>query len=665
MAPPNISRIAILPPALADQIAAGEVVERAASVVKELCENAIDAGARRIEVDIEGGGRRLIRVIDDGGGMSPEEARLAMKRHATSKITSADDLWGLTSFGFRGEALPSIAAVSRLSLSTKVRGPQAGFRLDIAGGAEVDAGEIGIPEGTQIEVRDLFLNTPARLKFQKTDATESANVNEALLRLGLSHPEIHFRLRLSGRLALDLPPHRDLAERVRAALARRGMGALHEIYGEESGHRVHAFVAGPEQATTTARSTFLFVGRRYVRDRALMHALALGYGGLLDKGRYPLAVLFLEVPGAELDVNVHPQKLEVRFARASEVYAAVRHVVSAGVARAPWFAEAEGRARVHSLPPTDVESARGPASDRRTTRARGPGDFGRSWGSERRDDGEPGSPAELSPGTEWGRDAALGWGGDSGPRGSVRADRAADDSSFGAVTTFETGPSAELGGGLRYLATVDEAFWVCETHGALVLLDPHTVHEQILLRQLEESRGQGDLRSQKLLFAVPIELDAAVLRGANAQADALVETLRGLGIEVDPPVPGRPNALLLRAMPALLADADPKPVLAGLLEVLASSEPTPAAVAVVGGGGEASSVRTTARLPALLSVLACEGSVRAGVAPSRARTLELLSQVVVAFDGPAASESEFSCRRGRRLSWLLSLGDLHDHFGSK
>ena len=348
---PHGSRIAVLPAALADQIAAGEVVERAASVVKELCENALDAGARRIEIEIDGGGRRLIRVTDDGGGMSDEEARLALRRHATSKIRSVDDLWGLTSFGFRGEALPSIAAVSRLSLATKLPGAAAGFRLTVEAGVETEAREVGMPAGTHVEVRELFYNTPARLKFQKTESTEAANVSEAVLRLALAHPEVHFRLRAAGRTVLDLPIHRDLGERVRAALARRGVGALHEARGQEGGHEVRAFLAAPESAATTARSTFLFVGRRFVRDRSLLHALALGYGELLEKGRYPLAALFLDVPGQELDVNVHPQKLEVRFARAAEVYAAVRHVVAAAVARAPWLPAPRGAVRVQTMPP--------------------------------------------------------------------------------------------------------------------------------------------------------------------------------------------------------------------------------------------------------------------------------------------------------------------------
>ncbi|MES1208414.1 MAG: DNA mismatch repair endonuclease MutL, partial [Pseudomonadota bacterium] len=189
-------RVRVLPPALADQIAAGEVVERPASVVKELVENALDAGARRVDVEIDGGGRRLIRVVDDGCGMAPDDARLALKRHATSKIAEADDLWRLSTFGFRGEALPSIAAVSRLTVATRPSDADAGFRLTVEAGLETEARETGMPVGTQVEVRDPFFNTPARAKFLKSESTEEANVYEAVLRLGLAHPEVHLRLRV-------------------------------------------------------------------------------------------------------------------------------------------------------------------------------------------------------------------------------------------------------------------------------------------------------------------------------------------------------------------------------------------------------------------------------------------------------------------------------------
>ncbi|HVU52714.1 MAG TPA: DNA mismatch repair endonuclease MutL, partial [Polyangia bacterium] len=330
--------IRVLPPALADQIAAGEVVERPASVVKELVENALDAGARRIDVEVEGGGRRLVRVVDDGWGLPAEDARLALRRHATSKLAAADELWALATFGFRGEALPSIAAVSRLTLLSRPRdGAGEGFRLVVEAGVETDAREAGVPAGTQIEVRDLFFNTPARAKFLKSESTEEANIYEAVLRLGIAHPEVHLRLKVKGAVRLDLPPHGQLAERVRAALARRGAGALREAAGEEGGVRVRGFLADPDAATTTARNAFLFVNGRAVRDRALLHAVSQAYGPLLEKGRYPLAAVFLDVPGGDLDVNVHPQKLEVRFARPQEVYAAARHVLGAALARAPWL----------------------------------------------------------------------------------------------------------------------------------------------------------------------------------------------------------------------------------------------------------------------------------------------------------------------------------------
>ncbi len=384
--PTGAGRIRILPAELAEQIAAGEVVERPASVVKELVENALDAGARKIEVAIESGGRRLLRVVDDGCGMTPAEARLALRRHATSKLKAADDLWSLATFGFRGEALPSIASVSRLKLQTKTADSVAGFRLVLEGGREIEARETGMPDGTQIEVSDLFFNTPVRLKFLKAEATESGNVADALLRLALANPAVHFRLRSDERSVLDLPPVPILAERVRSALGRRGTGVLHEALGEENGVRVQALVAAPEEASNTPRNTFLFVNGRSVRDRTLLSALGLAYGELLERGRYPLGVLFLQVPGQEVDVNVHPQKLEVRFARAQEVAAAVRHVVGAAIARAPWLAPAQV---VYARPARPAR--RGPRS------ALGRWPLGDLVGPGGGGPGRGGQPAELRP----------------------------------------------------------------------------------------------------------------------------------------------------------------------------------------------------------------------------------------------------------------------------
>lgn len=643
------SRIAVLPAALADQIAAGEVVERAASVVKELCENALDAGARRIEIEIDGGGRRLIRVSDDGGGMSDQEARLALRRHATSKIRSVDDLWGLTSFGFRGEALPSIAAVSRLSLSTKLPGATAGFRLTVEAGVETDAREVGMPDGTHVEVRELFYNTPARLKFQKTESTEAANVSEAVLRLALAHPEVHFRLRAAGRTVLDLPVHRDLGERVRAALARRGVGALHEARGQEGGHDVRAFLAAPEAAAGTARSTFLFVGRRFVRDRSLLHALALGYGELLEKGRYPLAALFLEVPGQELDVNVHPQKLEVRFARAAEVYAAVRHVIAAAVARAPWLPAPRGAVRVQTLPP-------GPADASASRTGRGPGQPGTGQLPLSRTTGYAEAGARFG--------AGLAADGGMGPR-----DRAAAASvSLDGGTSGESAPpeswaghlAAERGGvasglpladavpleppgltpyfqTLSYIGQLDRTYLVCEARGELVLVDQHAAHERVAFERLRAAHGRREIRRQRLLFPIPIELDDPV--AAAAVDDAALGTL---GFEVERT---GDRTVVLRAVPEVLKDADPKPLLAEVLGQLAAGETT-----------ASFSAAPTARFERILATMACHSVVRAGDVLSRPQAQALLLDL-------DRVDLRMHCPHGRPVLLRLALAELERRFG--
>ncbi len=553
----------MLPAALADQIAAGEVVERPASIVKELAENAIDAGARRVDVEIEAGGRRLVRVVDDGCGMVPEDARLALRRHATSKIASADDLWGLPTFGFRGEALPSIAAVSRLTLATRPPEAEVGFELAVEAGAETAAREIGMPPGTQVTVRDLFFNTPARAKFLKSEATETANISEAMLRLGIAHPGVHLRLRVAGRVALDLPVHRDLGERVRAALARRGASVLHEAAGDENGARVRAFLAGPEEVSTTARSTFLFVGGRFVRDRSLLHALALGYGPLLEKGRYPLAALFLDLPGREVDVNVHPQKMEVRFARAQEVYAAVRHVVGAAIARAPWL-RAGDAVRTFTEPP----NYRVPAAI-----------------VERMNDRQATALAFQGAG-----------------QSSLSLPLRTRDAADGAPATTSPGP--QFFGELNYIGQIHRTYLVCEAADALVLIDQHAAHERVVYGRLKAAHATRQIPRQRLLFPIPIEV------GETAAAAAANELLEGLGFEVAPHAPG---VVMLYAMPEPLKDADPKPLLREVLAELAEGTPL--------SGGDLE------RVDHLLATVACHSVVRAGDPVGRPAALALLAQL--------------------------------------
>jgi len=602
-APVARPKVRVLPPELADQIAAGEVVERPASVVKELVENAIDAGGRRVEVEIEAGGRRLVRVVDDGSGMEPDDARLALRRHATSKIASADDLWGLRTFGFRGEALPSIAAVSRLTLATRPASATAGFKLTVEAGVETDAREAGIPVGTQVEVRDLFFNTPARAKFGKSEATETANVSEAMLRLALAHPAVHLRLRVGGRVALDLPPHRDLGERVRAALARRGAGALHEAEGEEGGCRVRAFLAGPDESTNTTRNTFLFVGGRFVRDRNLLHALSLGYGPLLEKGRYPMAALFIDVPGPDVDINVHPQKLEVRFARAQEVYAAVRHVVGAAIARAPWLRTADDRPMRTFTQPPRAESAEGTAPQPRPVRV--------------------GAGAMALPRSA---QSAL----------PLRA-RDADD----AVGVVEAGPAAALAArapgffaGLNYVGQVHRTYLVCEAVQELILIDQHAAHERVAYARLRAAHARRQMPRQQLLFPIPIEVGEAA--AAALETD---DVLGALGFEVSRQGAG---VIVLRAVPEPLKDADPKPLIRELLSDLAEGTPL--------RDGELD------RVDHLLATIACHSVVRAGDVLGRQEALALLNQL----DGVDLSSH---CPHGRPVLLRMPLGEIERRFG--
>ncbi|HSS03219.1 MAG TPA: DNA mismatch repair endonuclease MutL [Kofleriaceae bacterium] len=343
------STIAVLAPHVIDQIAAGEVIERPASVVKELVDNAIDAGAQAISVEVAGGGRTLVRVSDDGCGMAAKDAVLALERHATSKLRQLDDLWELGTLGFRGEALPSIASVSRMTLTTRRTSDDAATRIAIDAGRLDSVSEAGAPVGTTIEVADLLYNVPARLKFLKGDATEASHITELIAKIAMAYPRLHLRLRHNGRTALDVPPDRDGFARAQALLGPRIAARLVPVSGEESGVRVTAYLGAPELAQTTARGVQLFVGRRPVRDRGLLHALAMGYGELVPRGRYPIAVVLVDVPAGAVDVNVHPQKLEVRFSDAAVVAAAVRHVIQAGVHAARWREEAGGAGPVQMI----------------------------------------------------------------------------------------------------------------------------------------------------------------------------------------------------------------------------------------------------------------------------------------------------------------------------
>src|SRR5258707_4512450 len=364
-----MSKIRVLPDHLSNLIAAGEVVERPASVAKELVENAIDAGATRIVIDVESGGRRLLKITDDGEGMVRDDAILAFERHATSKISKAEDLNAISTLGFRGEALASIASVAKVELISSTAEASAGTRVVIEGGRLRDVKDAAHPRGTTIGVRDLFFNTPARRKFLRSEATESYHLTNLATHYALAHPEIAFTLTNNGRETLRVAPAQDLRERAYQVFGAQFLDGLLEVDNRTTDSakafpaqiaRVHGFVSAPRERRTSRDAQFLFVNGRFVRDRLLGRALSEGYRSILPHGVYPAALLFIEVPLEEVDVNVHPAKTEVRFRRAAAVPDAVREAVRAALASEGYAPAVE----IKDVAPSSIEVAADASNDK-------------------------------------------------------------------------------------------------------------------------------------------------------------------------------------------------------------------------------------------------------------------------------------------------------------
>ncbi|MEJ7597387.1 MAG: DNA mismatch repair endonuclease MutL [Kofleriaceae bacterium] len=584
--------IAVLLPHVIYQSAAGVVIERPASVVKELVDNAVDAGARTITVECTAGGRSLIRVCDDGRGMSPQDAVLAFERHATSKLREVDDLWGIASMGFRGEALPSIASVSRLTLVTRQAGALAGTRVEFEGGKLVGVTEVGAPVGTSVEVADLLFNLPARQKFLKGDSTEASHVTDLVGKVALAHPELHLKLKHNGRTALDVPPDRDGFARAQALLGARTSSRMVPVSGEESGIRVTAYLGAPELAQATARGVQLFVGRRAVRDRGILHAVSMGYGELVPRGRYPIAIVLLDVPAGTVDVNVHPQKLEVRFSDAAAVCGAVRHIVQTGVGAASWRSElGAGPMQMTAIAsvappalPFDNHSAT-PLAQRyaRELRERtaasqaslafdppAPTSSARAWVAQVREHTRPRAPEPFALRVE------------PAPRASEPSTPDLADGS-GPVA----GPA--YFGRLRYLGQLDLTYLVCETHGELVLVDQHSAHERVELARLQ-ARGDQDVAVQKLLFPVTIDATPVQLALIARVGDLLAR----VGYEAE--AFGKAT-IAIKAVPARIRHGDPAQLLRRLLDEWARDD---------------DDIDDDERLDRILAEIACHSVVRAG-----------------------------------------------------
>ncbi len=513
--------VRVLDEALVDQIAAGEVVERPASIAKELVENALDAGAGRVRVEVRQGGNDWIAVTDDGHGMSPDSARLALERHATSKIADAEDLIRIHTFGFRGEALPAIASVSSLRLRTRARGAAEAFELRVESGRRVAERSAAGPEGTRVEVADLFAGVPARRKFLKSAVTEWGHVADWLARAALALPEIHFDLLRDGRPAQVWPAVREPLERIAAVLSEEVAAALFPIEREAAGVLVRGFASRPDRHRGTAAGIHLFVNGRPVRDRLLRHALLEVYRDLLPRGRFPTAVVFVELPGAAVDVNVHPAKLEVRFADPTAIHRLVRQTLREAIAGRSWLG-----------------AETGPAGDE----AR-PGPVGAPWSAAADRVGEDTTGDWIF--------ASRSESGAEAGEGGVPAPQPAE------MARVRLGEQRLLG---QLLAT----YLVLEGKQGLLLVDQHAAHERVLFEQLRSGWLEGGVERQGLLTPNPVELEPR-LRLCLLEAR---ETLRRLGFEVEPFGEG---AVAVRAVPALLAGRDPVRLVRNLADELAEA----------------------------------------------------------------------------------------------
>jgi DNA mismatch repair protein MutL len=523
-------RIHRLPLHLANQIAAGEVVERPASVVKELIENALDAGARRISISVEFGGKKLIRVEDDGYGMEPEDARLAIERHATSKIASPEDLAAIRTLGFRGEALPSIASVSHFLLRTRARGEASGTEIRVNGGAVTSVREVGAPEGTSIEVADLFYNLPARRKFLKSDTAETTQISRLVTQLALGYPEIGFSLTSGSRKLLECPPSAGLRDRFFQLFGERA--DLVELRKEAGGLKIHGYVAALGDQGPVRGAQNVFVNRRIVKDRTIAHAISEAYTVATIKERSPEVHLFIEIPPDRVDVNVHPTKAEVRFLEQSLVHEVLRRALG----------DTLGQGRAPELQFTPF--APRPLEPRPMT--------------------IPGVMADAMVANRWSAESF-----DAGARPSAFGARPQSDVAGGPATPpFDPDASAERrapnAGEIRPMIPLGQfrdTFIIAIDDEGLAIIDQHVAHERVLFEQVMEKLTAGRLESQRLLTPLLIEMSPAQRQALTSHAP----TLERFGIEIEE---FGGDSLRLCALPAVLDPAECEAAVRALAEDL-------------------------------------------------------------------------------------------------
>ncbi|MDH3975842.1 MAG: DNA mismatch repair endonuclease MutL [Deltaproteobacteria bacterium] len=534
-----MQKIKILSENLSNMIAAGEVVERPVSIVKELVENAIDAGSSKIEISLREGGKRYIRIADNGRGMGRDDALLCLERHATSKIESPEDLFNITTMGFRGEALASISSVSKMVISTKEKEAIEGTSIIIEGGTVKDVTAAGIPSGTIIEVKNLFFNTPARRKFLKTTVTEMGHISDFVARTALAFPSIGFSLRSEKATHFELPRGAVLEERIAALIGKEGAGNLIEINEESAELRLSGFISPPSMQRSSASGLYIYVNGRFVRDKVIRHALLQGYGNYIMRGKYPLAVIFLEIDPANVDVNVHPAKSEVRFRESGAVHSFVSSTIDKALGRRQWLPASgesdsgfSGEERRENIKRAAAEYV----SQNETLQLKG-GYVAREEFHRRRGNPVIAGHGEKFPGALYEEEL---------PSGEAVLAKEEKSSYFSS---------------LAVIGQVGEMYIVCEGEKGMILIDQHAACERIAFEELKRGYDKKNYKIQQLLIPETIDLtprEASALENNRNQVARLGFHIENFG--------GR--SFVVKAIPSILGSKSVKEIVTDMASEL-------------------------------------------------------------------------------------------------
>jgi len=663
-----MSKVRVLPDIIINKIAAGEVVERPSSIVKELVENSLDAGSTRIFVDIEDGGKRIVKISDNGEGMEYEDALLAIERHATSKIISDADLFSISTLGFRGEALPSIASISRFSLETRTNDAEAGVFININGGKILNVGDSGCAPGTIISVKDIFFNTPARRKFLKTSATEMAHVNEILTCLALPWPSVHFRLSGDGKVVKNLPAVVSPFERAVDVLGRDLRGKMLYVECETENVTLSGWISEPDVTRGSGQKIYIFVNGRYVRDRGIIHAMCDAYKGSLMKGRFPMAVLFMDLPNGTVDVNVHPTKQEVRFSNQREIYGSVRSAchdalmkreVSRHVAqKAQGSLAISNRAAKPYEPPIfkkNEHSVKPVISNRSTDEPvnnkkilpetnRQPSfktTDNRSSNLENYAIQESQSVFEINADKESlpdKKEHVLRKTMERDVKDQTIEPPAIEGQKDVYGHNEKTSEVPSVFSSLKIIGQLKKSYILCDSESGLAIFDQHAAHERVVYERIQKmARGEQRPSIQKLLMPEIVEFSP---REALVILDILPE-LSASGIEIEH---FGENSFAVRAVPSLLSENMIRELLKDIAERMtefAGKKPDHEEIF-----GEC------------FSVMACHAAIRNGQELAASDMRNLLNDL-------AKCENPYHCPHGRPVYMLLPIDEMEKKFGRK